>query len=92
MLDLTKQQREYMEEMYLKFPKPIIFNNVIQTNLGLLQFYNSKNDNKAPFYNTMNKGRMASILYQIIRSKIEKDETKKKAVSMFIKIFSISDV
>jgi hypothetical protein len=88
MLDLTKQQREYMEEMYLKFPKPIIFNNVIQTNLGLLQFYNSKNENNAPFWQYMTKGRMASILYQIISSKIEKDETKKKAASMFIKIIS----
>ena len=88
MLDLTKQQREYMEEMYLKFPKPIKFNNVIQTNLGLLQFYNSKNEKDAPFWKYMTKGRMASILYQIISSKIEKDETKKKAASMFKKIYS----
>lgn len=88
MLDLTKQQREYMEEMYLKFPKPIKFNNVIQTNLGLLQFYNSKNEKNVPFWQYMTKGRMASILYQIISSKIEKDETKKKAASMFKKIFS----
>ena len=92
MLDLTKQQNEYMEEMYLKFPKPIKLNNVIQSNLGLLQFYNSKNDNKASFYQSMIKGRMASILYQIISSKIEKDETKKKAVLMFKKIFSTGDV
>ena len=88
MLDLTKKQREYMKEMYLKFPKPIKFNNVIQTNLGLLQFYNSKNYKNAPFWQSMTKGRMASILYQIISSKIEKDETKKKAASMFKKIFS----
>jgi len=86
MSNLTKKEEQYLEEMYHKFPKPIRYNNVIQTNMGLLQFYNSKNDNKASFYQSMIKGRMASILYQIINSNHEKDDVKKKAELMFKKI------
>ena len=86
MSNLTKKEEQYLEEMYHKFPKPIRFNNVIQTNMGLLQFYNSKNDNKDCFYQSMIKGRMISILYQIINSNHEKDDVKKKAESMFKKI------
>jgi hypothetical protein len=86
MSNLTKKEEQYLEEMYHKFPKPIRFNNVIQTNMGLLEFYNSKNDKGNPFYLYMSKQRMASILYQIINSNHEKDDVKKKAESMFKKI------
>jgi len=86
MSNLTKKEKQYLEEMYHKFPKPIRYNNVIQTNMGLLQFYNSKNDKGNPFYLSMSKERMASILYQIINSNDEKDDVKKKAESMFKKI------
>jgi len=86
MSNLSKKEEQYLEEMYHKFPKPIRYNNVIQTNMGLLQFYNSKNDKGNPFYLYMSKQRMVSILYQIINSNHEKDDVKKKAESMFKKI------
>lgn len=86
MSNLTKKEEQYLEEMYHKFPKPIRYNNVIQSNMGLLQFYNSKNDKGNPFYLYMSKQRMASILYQIINSNHEKDDVKNKAESMFKKI------
>jgi hypothetical protein len=54
--------------------------------MGLLQFYNSKNDKGHPFYMYMTKQRMLSILYQIMKSNHEKDDVKKKAELMFKKI------
>ena len=88
MSDLTKNDRAFLEEMYLKSPKPIRYNNVIQTNMGLLQFYNSKNDKGNPFFLFMSKQRMASIIYQILNSNHEKEDVKRKAEKMYLNIFA----
>lgn len=75
-------------EMMTKYPKPINRNNVVNTNSALLLFYAGGDGYGKIFSDYMNPERMIAILFMIITTPGERDETIEKAATMLRKLIN----